>query len=52
MGELLVLALLGGLLASGEVTDPKEIHLLTEKLKKLEAAGKSSGPTETRRSRP
>lgn len=34
--------LLGGLLASGEVTDPKEVHFLTERLKSLEVAGKSS----------
>ena len=34
--------LLGGLLASGEVTEPKEIHFLTERLKELKAAGKSS----------
>ena len=37
--------LLGGLLASGEVTDPKEIHFLTERLKSLEVAGKSSLPS-------
>ena len=37
--------LLGGLLASGEVTDPKEIHFLSETLEKLEAAGKSSPPS-------
>ena len=34
--------LLGGLLASGEVTEPKEIHFLTERLKELKAAGKST----------
>jgi hypothetical protein len=37
--------LLGGLLESGEVTDPKEIHFLSETLKKFEAAGKSSPPS-------
>jgi len=37
--------LLGGLLASGEVTEEKEIHFLTERLKSLETAGKSSPPT-------
>ena len=37
--------LLGGLLASGEVTDPKEIHFLTQRLAALKADGKSSPPT-------
>jgi len=37
--------LLGGLLASGEVTDPKEIHFLTQKLEQMKAAGKSSPPS-------
>lgn len=37
--------LLGGLLASGEVTEEKEIHFLTERLKTLEAAGNSAPPT-------
>ncbi len=46
MGELeAATVLLGGLLASGEVTDPKEVHFLTERLKALEAAGKSSRPS-------
>jgi hypothetical protein len=44
--------LLGGLLASGEVTDPKEIHFLTEKLKELGDAGKSSSPSENRHPKP
>ena len=44
--------LLGGLLASGEVTDPKEIHFLTERLEKLKAAGKSSSPSEFRQWKP
>ncbi len=43
--------LLGGLLASGEVTDPKEIHFLAERLEKLQAAGKSSAPSENRHPR-
>jgi hypothetical protein len=38
--------LLGGLLAGGEVTDPVEIHFLTERLKELRGAGKSSGASE------
>jgi hypothetical protein len=44
--------LLGGLLASGEVTEPKEIHFLTEKLKELDAAGISSPPSENRQRNP
>lgn len=40
--------LLGGLLASGEVTDPKEIRFLTERLEKLKAAGKPSPPSGSR----
>jgi hypothetical protein len=44
--------LLGGLLASGEVTEPKEIHFLTERLEKLRAAGKSSAPSENRHPQP
>ena len=45
LGELeAATVLLGGLLASGEVTEPKEIHFLTERLKELKAAGKSSSP--------
>ena len=43
LGELeAAKVLLGGLLASGEVTEPKEIHFLTERLKELKAAGKAS----------
>ncbi|MBI3938225.1 MAG: hypothetical protein HY323_14700 [Betaproteobacteria bacterium] len=34
--------LLGGLLVSGELTDPKEIHFLTERLEQLKSAEKSS----------
>jgi len=44
--------LLGGLLAGGEVTDPKEIHFLTKRLEELGAAGKSSPPSEARHPRP
>ena len=47
MGEVeAATILLGGLLASGEVTDPQEIHFLTERLKTLKAAEKSSVPSE------
>jgi hypothetical protein len=34
--------LLGGLLANGEVSDPSELHFLTERLQDLENAGKPS----------
>ena len=34
--------LLGGLLASGEVTDSREIHFLTQRLEEMKTAGKSS----------
>ncbi len=44
--------LLGGLLASGEVTEPKEIHFLTQRLEQLKAAGKSSPPSGTRHPQP
>ena len=37
--------LLGGLLAGGEVTDPNEIHFLTQRLEELKAAGNSSAPS-------
>jgi hypothetical protein len=40
--------LLGGLLASGEITDPREIHFLTEQLERMKAVEKSSPPTENR----
>jgi hypothetical protein len=53
LGELeAATVLLGGLLASGEVTEPKEIHFLTERLKELKAAGKSSLPPGNRRVKP
>ena len=37
--------LLGGLLASGEVTDPREIHFLMERLKALKGDEKSPSPS-------
>ena len=40
--------LLGGLLASGEVTDPAEIHFLTERLERLKSDEKSSTPSKFR----
>jgi hypothetical protein len=53
LGELqAATVLLGGLLASGEVTEPKEIHFLTERLKELKAAGKSTPPPGNRRGEP
>jgi hypothetical protein len=53
LGELeAATVLLGGLLASGEVTEPKEIHFLTERLKELKAAEKSSSPPGSRRHQP
>ena len=36
--------LLGGLLASGQITDPHEFHFLKGKLDELEKAGASKGP--------
>jgi len=46
MGEAQAAAiLLGGLLASGEVTDPQEIHFLMERLKRLKGAEKSPLPS-------
>jgi len=51
LGELeAATVLLGGLLASGEVSDPKEIHFLTQRLEQLKRAGKSSPPSGSRRS--
>lgn len=45
MGELeAATILLGGLLASGEVTDPREIHFLTQRLEALKRAEKPSPP--------
>jgi len=53
LGELeAAKVLLGGLLASGEVTEPKEIHFLMERLKELEAAGKASPPPGNRQPTP
>lgn len=40
--------LLGGLLANGEVTDPSELHFLTERLQGLESAGKPSATSKFR----
>ncbi len=44
--------LLGGLLASGEVSEPNEIHFLTQRLEQLKAAGKSSPPSGIRQPQP
>lgn len=53
LGEIEAAAvLLGGLLASGEVTDPREIHFLTEQLERMKAAGKSSAASGNRHPRP
>jgi hypothetical protein len=53
LGELeAAKVLLGGLLASGEVTEPKEIHFLMERLKEIEAAGKASRLPGIRRAKP
>ncbi|MGZ5117733.1 MAG: hypothetical protein ACXWCY_26715 [Burkholderiales bacterium] len=49
MGEIEAAAvLLGGLLATGEVTDAAEIHFLTGRLEALKAVEKSSKPSENR----
>ena len=40
--------LLGGLLATGEVTDPSELNFLTERLHALESAGKPSATSKFR----
>jgi hypothetical protein len=49
MGEIeAATVLLGGLLASGEVTDSAEIHFLTQRLEALKTAEKSSNPSEFR----
>jgi hypothetical protein len=46
MGEMeTAKILLGGLLVSGTITDSHEIHFLTERLKALQAAEKSSTPS-------
>jgi hypothetical protein len=45
MGEVeSATVLLGGLLATGEVTDPREIHFLTQRLVEMKGAEKSSQP--------
>jgi hypothetical protein len=52
MGEIeQAKVLLGGLLASGEVTDPGEIHFLTERLEQMKSAETSSAATKARRLR-
>jgi len=49
MGETQAAAvLLGGLLASGEVTDVAEIRFLTERLERLKTDDKSSSPSNSR----
>jgi hypothetical protein len=49
MGEVeAATVLLGGLLASGEVTDEREIRLLTERLDELKGVENSSGTSKTR----
>lgn len=52
LGELeAATVLLGGLLDSGEVTDPNEVHFLTgqlEKLRQKQRVGKSSPPSKSR----
>jgi hypothetical protein len=53
LGELeAATVLLGGLLASGEVTEPKEIHFLTRRLEELKAAGNSSPASGSRHPKP
>jgi hypothetical protein len=53
LGELeAATVLLGGLLASGEVSEPKEIFFLTQRLEQLKRAGKSSLPSGNRRPAP
>jgi hypothetical protein len=44
--------LLGGLLAGGEVKEPKEIQFLTKKLEEMKAAGKPSPPSGIRHPQP
>ena len=49
MGELeAATVLLGGLLASGEVTDPAEVRFLSQRLAQLKSAEKSSTPSRFR----
>ena len=49
MGEVeRATVLLGGLLAGSEVTDPKELHFLTEQLEKLKSVDKSTPPLKSR----
>ena len=45
MGELeSATVLLGGLLATGEVTDPNEIHFLTQRLEQMKQSAEKSAP--------
>ena len=49
MGEVeRATVLLGGLLAGNEITDPKELHFLTEQLEKLKSVDKSTSPLKNR----
>jgi len=53
LGELeAATVLLGGLLASGEVTEPKEERFLAQRLEALKAAGKSSPLSGSRQPKP
>jgi hypothetical protein len=53
LGEIEAAAvLLGGLLTSGEVADPREIHFLMQRLERMRNAGKSSQPSENRHRQP
>lgn len=50
MGEIgSAKVLLGGLLATGEVTDPSELNFLTERLQAMESVEKQSSTTKNRR---
>lgn len=50
MGEIgSAKVLLGGLLATGEVTDPSELNFLTERLQAMDSLEKQSGTTKNRR---
>jgi hypothetical protein len=45
MGELeSATILLGGLLATGEVTDPNEIHFLTQRLEQMKQSAENPTP--------
>lgn len=50
MGEIgSAKVLLGGLLATGEVTDPSELHFLSERLQAMESVEKDTGTSKNRR---